>query len=101
VEEHLLPSTRTIEPAALVFATHLPLHPTPGSITVNVPFATKLTVKCDTRCRTLDSHTLEIMSPGTGGGAPVKEALAGVFGGKTIPVRPLSPLFHPKRQTGV
>ena len=57
-----------------------------GTCTISVPFATKLTVKLDPRCRTLDSHSLEVASAGTLGGAPVSEQLAGVFGGKVIPV---------------
>ena len=57
-----------------------------GTCTISVPFATKLTVKLDPRCRTLDSHSLEVASAGALGGAPVSEQLAGVFGGKVIPV---------------
>ena len=57
-----------------------------GTCTISVPFATKLTVKLDPRSRTLDSHSLEVASAGALGGAPVSEQLAGVFGGKVIPV---------------
>jgi hypothetical protein len=55
----------------------------PGTVTVNVPFATRLTVKMDSRCRTLDTHSIDIATPAASS-VVVRETFSGGFGGKTV-----------------